>query len=303
VPKREGAQTVQFMMWKGDELMASIRMSAVVFLGLLIVASAAVADEPAASVAGYFVANGEKVELPFVYVYAEKHGFYDEADPTWSLLFVEHAIEERELDDTVWGAAYIRLGITETSEFDDEPTLQVYSQDIRFSGEQAGNISGGTYPELEITTTGPDRFTGRVHHPEAQEFFDDTLQFDFTFDIPLSDPFAPIGGALPAGGGEPGAAFAAWCDAVHAGDMARLKTLMPAEQVAMLDGEDEEQIREDLEFMKMMTPTEIEVLGGSSDGETAILEVKGSMDGEEVMGEVTMAFTDGRWVTSEAAWE
>jgi hypothetical protein len=289
---------------KGDERMTSKRGSAVVFLGLLILASgAAVADEPAASVDGYFVANSEKVELPFVYVYAEKQGFYDEADPTWSLLFVEHAIEERELDDNVWGAAYIRLGITETSEFDDEPTLQVYSQDIRFSSEQAGNISGGTYPELEIEKTGPDRFLGRVRHTEVQEFFDDTFQFDFTFDIPLSDPFAPIGDALPAGGGEPGAAFVAWCDAVHAGDMARLKTLMPAEQVAMLDGEDEEQIKEDLEFMKMMTPTEIEVVGGSSDGGTAILEVNGTMDGEKVTGEITMAFTDGRWVTADAAWE
>jgi hypothetical protein len=277
---------------------------AVVFLGFVILAwSAAGAEEPPASVDGSFVANGAKVELPYVYVYAEKEGFYDEADPTWSLLFVEQPVDERELDDSVWGAAYIRLGITETSEFDDEPTLQVYSQDIRFSGEQAANVSGGTYPELEITKTGPDRFSGRVYHPEVQEFFDDTFQFDFTFDIPLSDPFAPIGEALPAGGGEPGAAFVAWCDAVHAGDIDRLKALMPAEQLAMIESEDEAQIREDLEFMKMMTPTEIEVLGGSSDGETAILDVKGTMDGQAVRGEITMVLTDGRWVTTDSAWE
>jgi hypothetical protein len=275
-----------------------------VLLGVFILPpGTAIADEPAASVNGSFVANGEKVELPYVYVYAERQGFYDEADPTWSVLFVEHPIEERELDDHVWDAAYIRLGITETSEFDDEPTLQVYSQDIRFSAEQAGNISGGTYPELEITKTGPERFSGRVHHPEVREFFDDTFQFDFTFDIPLSDPFAPIGDALPADGGEPGAAFVAWCDAVHAGDMARLKALMPAEQAAMLESEDEGQIKEDLEFMKMMTPTEVEVLGGSSDAETAILNVTGTMDGQAVQGEITMALTDGRWVTTDAAWE
>ena len=277
---------------------------AMVFLGFVILAwGAAGADEPAASVDGSFVANGATVELPYVYVYAEKQGFYDEADPTWSLLFVEHPIEERELDDGIWDAASIRLGITESSEFDDEPTLQVYAQDIRFSAEQAGNVSGGTYPEVEITTTGPDRFSGRVYHPEVQEIFDDTFQFDFTFDLPLSHPFAPIGDELPAGGGEPGAAFVAWCDAVHAGDMARLEALMSTEQAAMLGGEDEEQIKEELEFMKMMTPTEIEVLGGSSDGETAILNVTGSMDGQAVRGEITMQFTDGRWVTTDSAWE
>jgi hypothetical protein len=55
--------------------------------------------------------------------------------------------------------------------------------------------------------------------------------------------------------------------------------------------------------MKMMTPTEIEVLGGSSDGETAILNVIGTMDGQEVTGEITMAFTHGGWVMTDAAWE
>lgn len=189
--------------------MALKRSSAFVFPGLSVLATgAAVADEPAASVDGYFVANGQKVEPPFVYVYAEKHGFYD-----------------------------------------------------------------------------------------------NTFQYDFTFGNPLSDPFAPIGDGLPAGGGEPGAAFVGFCDAVHAGDKARLKTLMPAEQVEMLAGEDEDQIKEDLEFMKMVTPTDIEVLGGSSDGETAILNVKGTTDGQQVTGEITMAFTDGRWVTTDAAWE
>ena len=278
--------------------------SLVIVLGLLIVVSGvAIAEEPDVTVEGYFVANGEKVELPYAYAWVEKQGFYDEADPTWSLLFVDRPVAERELDDMIWDAAYIRLGITETSEFDDEPTIQVYSQDIRFSAEQAGNVSGGTYPELEITSTGPGRCSGRVHHPEAQEFFDDTFQYDFTFDIPLSDPFAPIGDPLPAGGGEPGAAFVAFCDAVHAGDLARLKTLMPAERVAMIESGDEEEVREGLEFMKMMTPTEIEVLGGSSDGETAILNVTGTMDGQAVKGEITMSFTGGRWVTTNAAWE
>jgi hypothetical protein len=255
-------------------------------------------------VEGEFVANGTTVELPFVYAYQEKKGFYDEADPTWTVLFVSRSIEERDLDDHIWDAAYIRLGITRTSEFGDEPEIQVYSQDIRFSADQPGNISGGTYPELELAEVGPDRFVGRVYHEEVQTFFDDTFRYDLSFSAPVSDPFRPIGEPLPAGGGEPGAAYTAWCEAVHSGDMDRLKALMPAERAAMLDDEaNAESMKEDLEFMKLMTPTDIEVVSGSSDGAAAVLQVTGTMDGEPVQGEITMSMIDGRWISTNESWQ
>jgi len=284
--------------------MFSKRMTPFVLLGLVMMASGlALASGPAASVEGSFVANGVKTELSHVYVYAEKKGFYDEADPTWKLLFVEHPVEERELDDSIWDAAYIRLGITRTAEFGDEPELQIYSQDIRFSADQAGNVSGGSYPELELSEAGPDRFVGRVNHAEVQTIFDDSFQFDLSFSAPLSDPFGPIGDPLPAGGGEPGAAYLAWCDAVLAGDIERLGKLMPAEQAAMLDDEEfQDNIKEELEFMQLMTPTDLEIISGSSDGETAILHVTGMMDGEKVQGEITLTLIDGRWINTEAAW-
>jgi hypothetical protein len=260
------------------------------------------AGEP--SFEGSFTANGEKVELTHVYLYAQKEGFYDKEDPTWTLLFVAGPIEERKLDDHIWDSAYIRIGITETSEFSEEPRIEVLSQDIRFSAEQAGNISGGTYPALELTSAGPEGFEGRVWHAEVQEFFDDTFQYDFTFSVPMSDPSAPIGDPLPAGGGEPGAAFVAWCDAIHSGDMERIRKLVPAEQAAMFDEPSQrDQIMEELEFMKLMTPTEVVVLGGSSDGETAILEVTGTMDGEPAKGEITMTKWGDGWTSTNASWE
>ena len=283
-------------------MISKIECSMLVLVFLVSLAGSVQADEPSTAVEGTFTANGEKVELPYAYVYAEEEGFYDESDPTWTLLFVEHAIDERDLDDTIWDSAFIRLGITQTSEFDDEPTLQVYSQDIRFSGEDAGNVSGGSYPELTVTQAGPDRFAGRVHHAEVQEFFDDTFQYDLSFDLPLSDPNAPIGDPLPAGGGEPGVAFVGWCDAVHSDDMDRLKPYMTDDQIAMFETVDPDQIAEDLEMMKMMTPTEVEILGGSSDGQTAILDVEGTIGGETMRGEITMELMDGRWINTNSAW-
>jgi len=266
------------------------------------ISNSATASEP--SLEGSFTANGEKVELTQVYVFPQKEGFYDAADPTWTLLFVAKPVEERALDDHIWDSAYIRLGITKTSEFSEEPQIEVFSQDIRFSPDQPGNISGGTYPSLELTAFGPEGFAGRVWLAEPQEFFDDTFQYDFTFSAPISHPFAPVGDPLPAGGGEPGAAFVAWCAAIHSGDIDRIRKFMPAEQAAMLDDPSlKDQLVEDLEFMKMMTPTEPVVIGGSSDGDTAILQVTGTMDGEAVNGEITMTKTGDSWVSTGAEWE
>jgi len=270
----------------------------VVGLGVVLGPSTAGAGDDEAWVKGTFVANGTTVELPYVYVYAKDEGFYDPADPTWELIFVDRPIDERKVDDPIWDAAYISLGVTRTAEFGDQPELQVYSQDIRFSADQGGNVSGGTYPEIELSEAGPDRFVGRVHHTEEQKIFDDTFTYDLTFSAPLSDPNAPIGEALPAGGGEPGAAYLAWVEAIHAGDIDRLKTLVPPDMAAMLD---EEGVEEDLEMMKAMTPTDVDILGGSSDGETAILQVTGTMDGEAIEAEVTLMRQGDHWIATNVA--
>lgn len=255
-----------------------------------------------ASVSGTLTANGETVELPYVYVYALDKGFYDDEDPTWTLIFVERPIEERKVDEPIWDSAFVELGVTRSAEFGDdgdEPTLQVYSQSLRFSADQGGNVSGGTYPEIELESAGPERFAGRVYHAEEQEIFDDTFQYDFTFSAPLSDPDAPIGDPLPAGGGEPGKAHLAWVSAIHSGDIEQLKALVPPELASQLDGEE---AKEQIEFMRAMTPTDQKVLSGSSDGETAVLEVEGQMDGETVRGEITLEKVDGVWRATTASW-
>jgi hypothetical protein len=276
---------------------------------LVLISIPAAAGDTEATLEGLFTANGETVELPYVYIWLEEKGFYDEADPTWTLLFVEHPVEERDLGDPLWDTAYIELGVTQTAEFSDnpqsdEPEIQIYSQSIRFSADQGGNISGGSYPTIEISEAGPERFTGRVYHEVTQEMFDDSFHYEFDFSAPLSDPNAPIGDPLPAGGGEPGAAYLAWCNAVLSGDIDKIKGLVPDEQAAMLDDpEIQAAFKEDLEFMQAMTPADVVIVGGSTDGEIAILDVTGTMEGEAVKGEVTLTKMGDKWINTGEAWE
>jgi hypothetical protein len=293
-----GAMTAHSLSSLPRAASAASRRTAVVTCLLLALATLPLAAAEEATVSGVLVANGEEISLPYVYMWAEKEGFYDPADPTWRILFVEHPVEERDLGDPVWDAAWVELGITRTAEFGDGPELQVYSQSLKLSADSGGNISGGTYPEIEIEGLGSDRLSGRVHHLEPQEFFDHTYSYDFTFSVPLFDPDAPIGEPLPAGGGEPGAAYLEWVAAIHSGDLERIKGLVPAEMAELVGAGSPEEAQEELEFMQMMTPTDIKILGGSSDGETAILQAEGMMDGEKTTFEVTLTKMGDSWVAT-----
>jgi hypothetical protein len=141
-----------------------------------------------------------------------------------------------------------------------------------------------------------DMISGRVWHSEPQAVFDDTFQYDFTFRAALSDPDAPIGDPLPDGGGEPGEAYRTWVKTIHAADLEMLKSIVPPEMAAQLDAVSAEEARTEIESMQLLTPTGVEILGGSSDGEIAILEVRGGMEGETITAEVTMTRMGEFWI-------
>jgi len=294
----------------GEMIMQSQKLVAIVLFVILASFSVAVgAGDTEGTVEGVFTYNEKAVNLPHVYIWPAEEGFYDKADPTWTLLFVENPIEERELDDIPWDTAFISLGVTKTVGYpddpeSDEPQIKIIHQYLRASADFGGNSAGGEYPMIELSQAGPDRFVGRVFHDGTQEFSDDTFHYDFSFDAPLSDPNAPIGDPLPAGGGEPGAAYLAWCDAILSGDIEKFKGLVPDEQAAMLDDpEIQAGFKEDLEFMQAMTPADVVIVGGSSDGEIAILDVTGTMEGEAVKGEITLTRQGDKWISTGEAWQ
>ena len=273
---------------------------AVVAVALLAMTLPHAAANPA-EVSGALIANGVQVELRYVYVWAEKKGFYDPADPSWRILFVERKIEQRELGEPIWDAAWVEIGVTETSEFGDQPELHVYLQSIKLSAGSAGNLSGGTYPQIKLQGLGSERISGRIYHTETQEVFDKTYSYDFTFSASLSDPDAPIGDPLPADGGDPGRAYLKWVETVHSGDPDALRRIIPPDMAEQLDSVGAKEVQEQIEFMQEMTPTNVQILGGSTDGEIALLEIEGMIGGEKVTGEITMTRMGEFWVPTESS--
>ncbi|MCK7595354.1 hypothetical protein [Pseudomarimonas salicorniae] len=265
--------------------------------GLLLACANATAESPPpGSASGTFTLNDNPVALRHAYVYREAEGFYDPADPTWTVVFSGKPLAPREVDGSGIDPS-LRIGLTLTSEFGDAPSLQVLSQNMYIDGF---SLSGGEYPTLALEQNGPEVFSGRMFLPEKQEFFDKTYFYDLRFHAVVVDPDAPIGDALPEGGGEPGAAYIAWTRAVHAKDLKALKALVSPDMAAMLDSPE---AAEELEFMALLTPTDVRIVKGSSDGKTAILHIEGKMEGEAVKGEVTMERQGPLWMATSTSMQ
>ena len=255
----------------------------------ILVATGPLAAQQPGRIDGTLTVNGESIPLTHALIYAEEEGFYQPDDPTWTLVLTSSELSPRDADDMFIDPS-LRIGITWTAEFGDEPQLEILSQTMRVGDVSA---SGGTYPSLEISSRSEDAWIGRVFHAEEQEFFDDTYRYDLRFHAPMVDPNAMTGEPLPDGGGEPGAAYLRWTEAIHSGDLDALRDLVPEEMAAMLDEPD---AAESLEMMAMMTPTNVRILEGAIDGDEAMLRIEGTMEGEAVTGEITMTRQGEHWL-------
>lgn len=256
---------------------------------LVTLVSTALAAQGPGRIDGTLTVDGETIPLTHAVIYAEDEGFYQPDDPTWTLVLTGSEISARDADDMFIDPS-LRIGITWTAEFGDEPKLEVLSQTLRVGEVSA---SGGTYPTLEISSRDDEAWVGRIVHTEEQEFFDHTYQYDLRFHAPMVDPNALVGDPLPDGGGAPGEAYLRWTEAIHSGDLDALRELVPADMAAMLDEPD---AAESLEMMAMMTPKNVQILEGVLNGDEAMLLIEGTIEGEPVTGEITLMRQGDFWL-------
>jgi hypothetical protein len=254
----------------------------IVLVAATVLAGAGVADD--AEVEGTFTMNGTTVELT--------HGYVAEDDGDFVIYLTDRQVEYRKLDK-LWtrrDVNYVQLSFG--------PDGSNFGQDLRH--EVKGSvISGGGTQEVEFDAFGPEAFVGRAYLPEPVEFFDQTYQYEVSFKLRLPSLEDLGGSVLPAGGGEPGAAYLVWNAACLEGDPEVLKQLLPPEEAAELDGEYAE---EALEFILMMTPSEVTVVGGVLFEDEAELEIEGLMDGARGHGKVTMVQHGELWVETATKW-
>jgi hypothetical protein len=162
--------------------------------------------------------------------------------------------------------------------------MHANGKEVQFGGSGTGGVRG-------LVRNG-DRVTGHVHYFNA--FFSNHMAIDASFDAALVQ--APKGTPMPADGGEPAEAYLATIEAMRAGDVDTLLTLMPPENAKMMEAErGKPDFAQNVAMLKAMAPAEVQVTGGTSYGERVVLDTKGKEGTDAFTGTVEMNWDAGAW--------
>ncbi len=179
--------------------------------------------------------------------------------------------------------------------FKDEQTAVVYFElgpDGKYRGYSYGFGSGNGcgYCTGEAVTASTSVQGGRVVGRLRQK---GKPEFDLTLDVPIASD--DHGTALPAGGGEPGRAFAALAAAIGRGDARTARTLLSAEQAENWDAIAREG-KDPLAGLAAGFPGKVVIEGGfaSTDRANLIAHAKDPNLGE-VSGEILLRKERGGW--------
>ncbi|MCZ6727685.1 MAG: hypothetical protein O7A98_10095 [Acidobacteria bacterium] len=237
---------------------------------------------------GSFTVDGEMITIEHITVHEQEDPF-EEGQTAYLLTLSEQKIPYVEVDDMCpgeYGNRAIQLKVDQNRE--------IFMTNYCFQG---GNSSGETFV-VTFESFGPQEYSGSV--AAELEVFDSKVAFDLRFSALLPEELP--GELLPAGGGEPGAAYLAWTAAVKSGDLERIKALLSPDQLEGFDALPAEEQEENVEFLQMMAPNEVEVLGGRLVDDIAYLEIRATMEGEPASGEVKLEHGGGIWVVVSESW-
>lgn len=263
------------------------RAAALAIVAIISVTST-VQSQELGRVEGELKVNGKPVELNYSYVYTEEHPFNEGEYGTVIKLTTEE-VPYRELDSPFSGGSTLSVSFDAQGE--------VYSRNLFLRTSEGSQSVSGLDFEFSLEQSGPDEYRGTIQG--TIEYFDDQFELSLKF---AAAPLAETGTPLPPHGGEPGKAYVAHFEVMSSGDMDKIRKMVPQEALDDMKemGLSEEEV---LEFITMSTPSEVEIVGGTLDGDTAYLEVKMVMDGQPGTGTITMEKEDDRWVLVSELWK
>src|SRR5262245_38583501 len=163
---------------------------------------------------------------------------------------------------------------------------------------------GGTFKaELSINTA--DTVAGRIFTPAPVKTRDGTrYSVDLTFSAIVTKPAA--GTALPAGGGEPGKALAAFLAARDKKDWPALKAALApsaAQRFVKRYNDDTENLTDMLDTLNFWIPArDVKITGGLLMGDAATIDVEGAMaSGVKALSLVRLIKAASGWAFQDAA--
>lgn len=271
-------------------------------LASLLVCSSALAQ----TVTGSLTANGKSVPLKFASAYQKKNPF-DKKKMDTVIVFSDQALTgEAATDDIELMQAIDKMKLSGFSiEIDPDKSVisgQVFSPNFR----KMTQFSGVGMQKLDLSAMSATHVAGKVAMAKPDDFFDNVYQYNATFDLPITTKAAmtaaaaPKGTPLPANGGDPGKAYAAYLKAFNASDIPALRKALAAERAKDIDSPEFKQM---WPMIQAMQPKNIKVTGGAIDGETATLLASAKGDDGVSNGTITMVREGGAWKVQKESWK
>jgi len=266
---------------------------------------AASSQSVAGKASGTLTIDGKGIALKYAYAMAQPNTF-DKDKTDIAVLLTERPLNEgaikdaEQLDNAAGkehGWAFFKI--------DDagRPIHEVI--DHPMAGGSRLMMSGFTQAGFVAKKKEKDRLEGSFATRKVEDFLNHTYEIKVEFSAPLLQakrpeplPDAKNGEALPRDGGEPGKAYAAYHKAVRDKDIPTLRMLAPVDEQDVSESE----LRQMLEFMAAMSPSDPKIIKGYIRGERAVLYYEGVLDGEKQYGTVEFARKGRIWKVAKEHW-
>lgn len=270
-------------------------------LALLFVCPAALA-----AVSGSLTANGKTFPMTFAAAHSKKNPF-DAKKTDTVIVFTDQELTPAQASDDIELMQAIDAKKLSGFSVEIDPDKSVISGQV-FSPafKKMNQFSGVGMQKAELTAMTPSRIAGSVSMAKPDDFFDNIYQYSATFDLPvggkpaMAAAAAPKGAPLPAGGGDPGKAYAAYLKVIASGDFAALRKSVSANRAKSMDDPD---FKKMFPVIQAMQPKNIKITGGAVDGESATLIASSKDGGETSNGTINMVREGGAWKVEKESWK
>ncbi len=101
---------------------------------------------------------------------------------------------------------------------------------------------------------------------------------------------------LPADGGEPGKDYMKYLKALKKKDGATIRKMAEVGSVS------DKELKEQMDMMSAMTPTNQKIVSGTMDKDTAALKVIGKLEGKKQYGTIELQKKGGVWKITKEEW-
>ena len=252
---------------------------------------------------GSMSVDGTAIKLNYAYAMAQPNTF-DKEKTDIAVLITEKPVADEAFKDVedLRDVAIRQHGWLYFEINDEQKPVTEVADHPSLGGTQL-QMSGITQSDFVQKEFNKERISGSFKTKKPETVLGYKYEVDVAFNasilqakIPEPLPDEKTGKALPSGGGDPGKAYLTFVRAVINKDIETVKKFAPSPE------ENDEELKDMIEFMAELTPKDMEITKGFIQGDRVVLYVTGTLEGERQYGTIEMIKKEGSWRMKKESW-